>query len=99
MAQLFTLVLFVCRSTKAVMLASTQVPMDSQASMKENQAPQVDPNIKPAEGTQKGTTQKKNKWKLTDFDIGKPLGRGKFGCVYLAREKSTKYICALKVIK
>ena len=28
----------------------------------------------------KPTTQK---WKLSDFDIGKPLGRGKFGCVYL----------------
>jgi hypothetical protein len=24
---------------------------------------------------------------LNDFDIGKPLGRGKFGHVYLAREK------------
>jgi len=35
---------------------------------------------------------------LTDFDIGKPLGRGKFGSVYLAREKSFKYICALKVL-
>jgi len=40
----------------------------------------------------------KRKWKLSDFDIGKPLGRGKFGCVYLAREKTTKYICALKVL-
>jgi len=38
------------------------------------------------------------RWKLSDFDIGKPLGRGKFGCVYLAREKRTKYICALKVL-
>jgi len=40
----------------------------------------------------------KRPWKLADFDIGKPLGRGKFGCVYLAREKKTKYICALKVL-
>eukprot|EP00762_Andalucia_godoyi_P006575 ANDGO_05000.mRNA.1 Serine/threonine-protein kinase Aurora-1 len=37
-------------------------------------------------------------WKLTDFDIGKPLGKGKFGNVYLAREKRTKYIVALKVL-
>lgn len=36
-------------------------------------------------------------WQLTDFDIGKPLGRGKFGNVYLARERSSKYIVALKV--
>ena len=36
-------------------------------------------------------------WELTDFDIGKPLGRGKFGNVYLAREKKSHYIVALKV--
>lgn len=29
----------------------------------------------------------KKRWTLNDFDIGKPLGRGKFGHVYLAREK------------
>ena len=29
----------------------------------------------------------KKRWTLSDFDIGKPLGRGKFGHVYLAREK------------
>ena len=34
---------------------------------------------------------------LSDFEIGKPLGRGKFGNVYLAREKETKFIVALKV--
>jgi hypothetical protein len=27
----------------------------------------------------------KKDWKLDDFIIGKPLGRGKFGSVYLAR--------------
>ena len=37
------------------------------------------------------------RWQLTDFDIGKPLGRGKFGNVYLAREKMSQYIVALKV--
>lgn len=38
------------------------------------------------------------KWQLGDFDIGKPLGRGKFGNVYCAREKKSKYIIALKVL-
>eukprot|EP00850_Spirogloea_muscicola_P026324 SM006717S20270 [mRNA] locus=s6717:69:497:- [translate_table: standard] len=38
------------------------------------------------------------RWLLTDFDIGKPLGRGKFGNVYLARERKSKYIVALKVL-
>ena len=38
-------------------------------------------------------------WQLSDFDIGKPLGRGKFGNVYLAREKRTNYVVALKVMR
>ena len=37
------------------------------------------------------------RWQLSDFDIGKPLGKGKFGNVYLAREKGHKFIVALKV--
>lgn len=37
-------------------------------------------------------------WSLNDFDIGRPLGKGKFGNVYLAREKQSKFIVALKVL-
>jgi hypothetical protein len=37
-------------------------------------------------------------WNLNDFEIGKPLGRGKFGRVYLARERHNEYIVAIKVI-
>ncbi|TLS28138.1 hypothetical protein PpBr36_01989 [Pyricularia pennisetigena] len=32
------------------------------------------------------------------FEIGKPLGRGKFGRVYLAREREHGFVCALKVL-
>lgn len=32
------------------------------------------------------------------FEIGKPLGKGKFGRVYLARERKHGFICALKVL-
>jgi len=42
--------------------------------------------------------EKQHRWKLEDFDIGRPLGKGKFGNVYLAREKASKYIVALKVL-
>lgn len=38
------------------------------------------------------------KWALDDFQIGRPLGKGKFGNVYLARETKSKYIVALKVL-
>ena len=39
-----------------------------------------------------------SKWSLDNFEIGKPLGRGKFGSVYLAREKKSKFIVALKIL-
>ena len=37
-------------------------------------------------------------WKVEDFELGKCLGKGKFGKVYLAREKTTKMLFALKCI-
>ncbi|XP_014219772.1 aurora kinase C [Copidosoma floridanum] len=40
----------------------------------------------------------KKQWSITDFDIGRPLGKGKFGNVYLAREKTSKFIVAMKVL-
>ncbi|KAF7216290.1 aurora kinase B [Nothobranchius furzeri] len=35
---------------------------------------------------------------IEDFDIGRPLGKGKFGNVYLARVKKVEAIVALKVL-
>ncbi|XP_038624894.1 aurora kinase C-like isoform X2 [Tachyglossus aculeatus] len=35
---------------------------------------------------------------IDDFEIGRPLGKGKFGNVYLAREKQSQFIVALKVL-
>ncbi|KAH0626124.1 hypothetical protein JD844_000905, partial [Phrynosoma platyrhinos] len=35
---------------------------------------------------------------INDFEIGRPLGKGKFGNVYLARLKDSKFIVALKVL-
>jgi aurora kinase A len=40
----------------------------------------------------------KEQWKLENFDIGRALGKGKFGNVYLAREKKSKFVVALKVL-
>lgn len=37
-------------------------------------------------------------WVLADFEIGGPLGKGKFGNVYLARTKKTHHVVALKVL-
>ena len=38
-------------------------------------------------------------WTLADFTIGKPLGRGKLGTVFLASEKTSNFVCAIKVMK
>lgn len=43
-------------------------------------------------------TQECKQWSLRDFEIGKALGEGKFGRVYLAREKQSGFIVALKVL-
>ncbi|VDN26505.1 unnamed protein product [Gongylonema pulchrum] len=40
----------------------------------------------------------RREFRLSDFDIGRPLGKGKFGNVYLARVKEKKFIVALKVL-
>lgn len=45
-----------------------------------------------------GATCASRVWSVQDFEIGKPLGRGKFGHVYLAREKKTHFIVALKIL-
>lgn len=37
-------------------------------------------------------------WTAQDFEIGRALGKGKFGSVYLAREKHSKCVVALKVL-
>lgn len=57
----------------------------------ENKPPQKD-------SQDSGSKNRPRTWTLADFDIGRPLGKGKFGNVYLAREKKSKYIVALKVL-
>ena len=36
---------------------------------------------------------------MSDFELGKQLGRGKFGNVFIAREKRSGFIVALKVMQ
>uniref|UniRef100_A0A9J7WW49 non-specific serine/threonine protein kinase n=2 Tax=Cyprinus carpio TaxID=7962 RepID=A0A9J7WW49_CYPCA len=53
------------------------------------------PQQTPSTGT---SNMAKKAWSLENFDIGRALGKGKFGSVYLARERQTKFILALKVL-
>jgi len=43
--------------------------------------------------------KKKKSFALSDFEVGRSLGKGKFGHVYLARTKADKKVIALKVIQ
>ena len=43
-------------------------------------------------------TEPRRPWSLEDFTLGKPLGKGKFGNVYLAKQKKTNFPVALKVL-
>nr|XP_021180976.2 aurora kinase C [Helicoverpa armigera] len=63
------------------------------AKVNENKEQQSASNI----GVGKNDDKKKS-WSLSDFDLGRPLGKGKFGNVYLAREKESHYVVALKVL-
>ena len=37
-------------------------------------------------------------WTKDDFELGTALGKGKFGRVYIAREKKTKFMVAMKIL-
>lgn len=75
------------RSKRVIIEAPPSAPKPKAA-----QARTVDEDVSVSKPS--GTTV----WSLADFDIGKPLGRGKFGNVYLGREKRTQAVIALKVI-
>ncbi|KAJ3021901.1 hypothetical protein HKX48_007482 [Thoreauomyces humboldtii] len=40
----------------------------------------------------------KPRWCLEDFNVGRSLGKGKFGRVYLAQEKRSGFVLALKIL-
>ncbi|KAG0174972.1 hypothetical protein DFQ30_001447 [Apophysomyces sp. BC1015] len=56
------------------------------------------PRKRPLSDTARKTRWEYKQWTLDDFDIGRSLGKGKFGHVYLAREKKSGYVVALKVL-
>ena len=64
-----------------------------------HQTPKIDKNffenLKKKEFSRMGIT---NQFSISDFHIGKKLGTGKFGRVYLVKEKKTNFICALKLL-
>ena len=58
----------------------------------------VEENNSKADAESSMSAETGKRWQLSDFEVGKALGRGKYGVVFLAREKRTKYVVALKVL-
>ncbi|XP_055677690.1 aurora kinase C [Lutzomyia longipalpis] len=75
-----------------------QTSSGSSASDKMEKTDRRDIESKASTNGSVGTEKPKTVWSLSNFDIGRLLGRGKFGNVYIAREKETKYVVALKVL-
>ncbi|XP_034116952.1 aurora kinase C isoform X1 [Drosophila albomicans] len=77
--------------------ATTSTKADSGLVKSENPG-QPQTNSTNNEKTEPANTKPKKIWALSNFDIGRQLGRGKFGNVYLAREKESQFVVALKVL-
>ncbi|KAK8114309.1 serine/threonine-protein kinase 6 [Apiospora kogelbergensis] len=90
----------------------TSVTLPSQAAQKKGSQP-PSPTRKPLPSSSSRTSDESQaerksvvlveqptikQFHLGMFEIGRPLGKGKFGRVYLARERSNGFICALKVL-
>lgn len=79
----------------------TKITLPSLAAQQQQQRPSVESrspsDVDPLSLPQEPKAKSKQ-FHLGMFEIGKPLGKGKFGRVYLARERSTGFVCALKVL-
>ncbi|WPG99342.1 Serine/threonine-protein kinase ark1 [Acrodontium crateriforme] len=77
----------------------TKITLPSQAAQQQRISAERASDLDPVAATTQIQQQPKAKqFHLGMFEIGKPLGKGKFGRVYLARERSTGFVCALKVM-
>lgn len=88
--------LIVPASLKTIESVKNKIDDKSDKENVNTQKTDTDKNGEQSNGMNKNQSSKK--WVLTDFDIGRALGKGKFGNVYLAREKKSKFIIAMKVL-
>ena len=78
----------------------TKITLPSQAAQQRSSAESrpSDPDQQALSAIPTELKAKAKQFHLGMFEIGKPLGKGKFGRVYLARERSSGFVCALKVL-
>ncbi|KAI9144370.1 kinase-like domain-containing protein [Paraphysoderma sedebokerense] len=78
--------------------AQSQNPSDSNTFAPKGATKSLAASTSSSTTTSASSSDKPKTWSLSDFDIGRALGKGKFGRVYLAREKKSGYIVALKIL-
>lgn len=76
----------------------TKITLPSQAAQQQRSSAESRPSDPDPATVVAQAKLKEKQFHLGMFEIGKPLGKGKFGRVYLARERSTGFVCALKVL-
>ncbi|KYN43213.1 Serine/threonine-protein kinase 6-A [Trachymyrmex septentrionalis] len=84
-----------CKSVDSIQQMSNS---ENNVKVRDNKSEMVQKDSDTETSSSNKESESKKKWVLTDFDIGRPLGKGKFGNVYLAREKRSKFIIAMKVL-
>jgi len=84
-----------CKSVDSIQQLSNS---ENNVKVRDNKSEMVQKDSDTETSNSNKESESKKKWVLTDFDIGRPLGKGKFGNVYLAREKRSKFIIAMKVL-
>lgn len=85
--------------TTSSMTAEKENALHPNRGLKISQDTTTSKNIMPAESESLADRpSNRRRWDIHDFTLGKPLGKGKFGNVYLAREKASKKPVALKVL-
>ncbi|XP_012059132.1 PREDICTED: aurora kinase C-like [Atta cephalotes] len=84
-----------CKSVDSIQQLSNS---ENNVKVRDNKSEMVQKDSDTETSNSNKESESKKKWILTDFDIGRPLGKGKFGNVYLAREKRSKFIIAMKVL-
>ncbi|TQS37798.1 hypothetical protein Golomagni_01715 [Golovinomyces magnicellulatus] len=78
-------------------LPATHSPQQRKGASSSHGSDEIVKNERKSSPVYEQQTPHKN-FHLGMFEIGRPLGKGKFGRVYLARERSSGFICALKVL-
>lgn len=88
----------IVNNSEIIQSPDTVAPSEADENPKPGSSDVTPSNPPESESSTSGEGKERRKWTLDEFEIGRGLGKGKFGNVYLAREKRSKFVVALKVL-